>query len=332
MLDSTQTQQFATISQQDQGSSGAAATSLAVRTSGTQGTQVAATGKPAMLGKNNADEPLPTAKGEISETEWNDPVKLVGKLTQVSADTSATDAAHSNMRCGASNLLASTLLQKGRDGAADMLEKEAANAGNSLTQDEKEELKGIAGQLRSKAPQMRYDDLSMAQDYLYKIGNAGTHPGMKKGESIHTAQAGGLNATGIRYDDRGGHAVQQVLDGLVPGQSVLMAVSSDSSGTRLITSLQWASGLMGNHSSTTHTQRRAITPSPSEAQRDLSRSNLPVRSRNIRSARKILLRTSHPQRRQSFLQAPSSQLSCSLSQQKSRIDWGLLADFGWRCS
>jgi hypothetical protein len=100
----------------------------------------------------------------ISSAEWNNPVALVGRLTQNGA---AVDGANFDHRCGAANLLASALLQ-GPDAAARFLDNVAASKASNLKPDERRELKTLAGQLRQRS--MSFNDLSLAQDLLYRAG------------------------------------------------------------------------------------------------------------------------------------------------------------------
>ena len=121
--------------------------------------------KPAEVFGRNAGQPPLTPNGPIPRADWARPEVIVGRLTQVSVDQSGPNAW---VRCGPSSLLAGALL-RGKDAAAQLLDKVADNRRGQLTDVERRVLHGIAGNLRSGGA--TFNELSLAQDLLYRAGS-----------------------------------------------------------------------------------------------------------------------------------------------------------------
>ncbi|HSW22495.1 MAG TPA: peptidoglycan-binding domain-containing protein [Burkholderiaceae bacterium] len=121
--------------------------------------------KPAeVFGRNSGQQPL-TPNGPIPRADWARPEVIVGKLTQVSVDQSGPNAW---VRCGPSSLLAGALL-RGKDAAAQLLDKVADNRRGQLTDVERRVLHTIADKLRSG--DATFPELSLAQDLLYRAAS-----------------------------------------------------------------------------------------------------------------------------------------------------------------
>jgi hypothetical protein len=106
-----------------------------------------------------------TPRDAIPAADWSHPEKIVGRLTQVSEGVTGPNA---EVRCGPSNLLAAALL-RGREPAAQLLDRVANGAKSRLTQEEVHVLHGIAASLRSG--NVSFQDLSLAQEALYHAGS-----------------------------------------------------------------------------------------------------------------------------------------------------------------
>ena len=122
--------------------------------------------KPAeVFGRNSGGQAPLTPNGPIPRADWARPEIIVGKLTQVSVDQSGPNAW---VRCGPSSLLAGALL-RGKDAAAQLLDKVADNRRGQLTDVERRVLHTIADKLRSG--DATFPELSLAQDLLYRAGS-----------------------------------------------------------------------------------------------------------------------------------------------------------------
>jgi hypothetical protein len=132
------------------------------------------------FGRNGSDTPLKAATDPIPASAWNDPVQLVGRMTQ---NAEGVRGANSSSRCGPTNLLAGALLQ-GTDVAAKYLEKAASNAGGHLVDGQKRELVEIAGRIRNHSA--TFDDLSRASDLLYRAANTRMSLGQWRSENPTT--------------------------------------------------------------------------------------------------------------------------------------------------
>jgi hypothetical protein len=125
-----------------------------------------AAAKPASVqGRNDTNTNRLSATGPIPAQAWNDPIQIVGKLTQ---NAEGVRGRYSSDRCGPTNLLAGALLQ-GTDVAAKYIEKSAANSGGFIAGGEKQEMLDIAGKIRSHTA--TFDDLSRVGDLLYRAAN-----------------------------------------------------------------------------------------------------------------------------------------------------------------
>lgn len=117
-------------------------------------------------GVNTIDGPKPSAAGKISKEEWDNPQKLLGKLTQNPASGATVNSGH---RCGPSALMGAAIMQ-GPDSTAKYLTNVAdAPKNNRLSDAEKTELKGIAEKVKNK--EATFEDMGRAQDLTYKSGN-----------------------------------------------------------------------------------------------------------------------------------------------------------------
>lgn len=118
-------------------------------------------------GLNGTSGTLRSSSGRISGEAWNNPEQIVGHLTQ---NPARGEPGNSAWRCGPSSLLGSALMQ-GPTAAANFLDGVADGAAASrLPAAQQTELRGIATSIRNGTA--TFEQLSRAQDLLYRAGNA----------------------------------------------------------------------------------------------------------------------------------------------------------------
>ncbi|MGV3621121.1 MAG: hypothetical protein ACO1OB_09910 [Archangium sp.] len=118
-------------------------------------------------GLNGSSGTLRSSSGRIGADAWSRPEQIVGHLTQ---NPARGDIGNSAWRCGPSSLLGSAIMQ-GPTAAANFLERVATGAASSrLPEAQKRELQTIAAAVRNGTA--TFEQLSRAQDLLYRAGNA----------------------------------------------------------------------------------------------------------------------------------------------------------------